>query len=174
MPSSDDSRFFGHPTGLYVLFFTEMWERFSYYGMRALLVYYMTKYLLLQGQIEHVAGFEEPHEGRPPLRELLEKRYGLERVAEIVPRFAHVGLNCQRAATCGFVKTCPAPTPPSVSGGMAVRSVASRESIASSSNGSTCAQSLSESFVSRIWMGDSMEITWEGGFVYGMSVDKVF
>ncbi|MBM1104689.1 peptide MFS transporter [Aurantibacter crassamenti] len=33
---------FGHPVGLYVLFFTEMWERFSYYGMRALLTLYMT------------------------------------------------------------------------------------------------------------------------------------
>jgi POT family proton-dependent oligopeptide transporter len=32
----------GHPKGLYILFFTEMWERFSYYGMRALLVLYMT------------------------------------------------------------------------------------------------------------------------------------
>ncbi len=34
---------FGHPVGLYTLFFTEMWERFSYYGMRALLVFYMIK-----------------------------------------------------------------------------------------------------------------------------------
>jgi len=34
-----------HPSGLYVLFFTEMWERFSYYGMRSLLVYYMIKHL---------------------------------------------------------------------------------------------------------------------------------
>ena len=33
----------GHPTGLFALFFAEMWERFSYYGMRALLVFYMTK-----------------------------------------------------------------------------------------------------------------------------------
>ena len=33
---------FGHPIGLYVLFFTEMWERFSYYGMRALLVLYIS------------------------------------------------------------------------------------------------------------------------------------
>ncbi|MEL7123030.1 MAG: peptide MFS transporter [Bacteroidota bacterium] len=33
---------FGHPVGLYVLFFTELWERFSYYGMRAILVLYMT------------------------------------------------------------------------------------------------------------------------------------
>lgn len=48
---------FGHPFGLWTLSLTEMWERFSYYGMRALLVYYMTKYLLLPGQVEHVAGF---------------------------------------------------------------------------------------------------------------------
>src|SRR5437588_9037035 len=36
--------FLGHPLGLYVLFFTEMWERFSYYGMRALLILYMVNY----------------------------------------------------------------------------------------------------------------------------------
>jgi proton-dependent oligopeptide transporter, POT family len=38
---SRDTRFFGHPRGLSTLFFTEMWERFSYYGMRAFLLYYM-------------------------------------------------------------------------------------------------------------------------------------
>lgn len=38
---------FGHPRGLTVLFLTNMWEQFSYYGMRALLVYFMTKGLLL-------------------------------------------------------------------------------------------------------------------------------
>ena len=37
---------FGHPRALYVLFFAEMWERFSYYGMRALLMLYMTQYLM--------------------------------------------------------------------------------------------------------------------------------
>ncbi len=37
-----DTRFFGHPRGLATLFFTEMWERFSYYGMRALLILFMT------------------------------------------------------------------------------------------------------------------------------------
>ena len=37
----------GHPTGLYVLFTTEMWERFSYYGMRALLALYMVKALIM-------------------------------------------------------------------------------------------------------------------------------
>lgn len=36
----------GHPRGLFVLFFTEMWERFSYYGMRAILVFYLTKHFL--------------------------------------------------------------------------------------------------------------------------------
>src|ERR1700750_3330569 len=35
-----------HPPGLYVLFFAEMWERFSYYGMRGLLVFYLTQQLL--------------------------------------------------------------------------------------------------------------------------------
>src|SRR5215210_8129564 len=37
-----DTAFFGHPRGLSTLFFTEMWERFSYYGMRALLILFMT------------------------------------------------------------------------------------------------------------------------------------
>ncbi|MES2272410.1 MAG: peptide MFS transporter [Pseudomonadota bacterium] len=36
----------GHPHGLFVLFFAEMWERFSYYGMRALLIFYLTKHFL--------------------------------------------------------------------------------------------------------------------------------
>ena len=36
-----EKELFGHPVGLYVLFFTEMWERFSYYGMRAILVLYL-------------------------------------------------------------------------------------------------------------------------------------
>ena len=41
---------FGQPRGLAILFLTEMWEKFSYYGMRALLVYYMTKQLMM-GQV---------------------------------------------------------------------------------------------------------------------------
>jgi len=47
----------GHPKGLTVLFATEMWERFSYFGMASLLVLYMVKYLLLPGQAEHVFGY---------------------------------------------------------------------------------------------------------------------
>src|SRR5688572_14335692 len=40
--STDDTGFFGHPRGLSTLFFSEMWERFSYYGMRGFLLLYMT------------------------------------------------------------------------------------------------------------------------------------
>jgi proton-dependent oligopeptide transporter, POT family len=47
---------FGHPTGLTFLFSTEMWERFSFYGMRSLLVLYMTKYLLLSEHSGAVIG----------------------------------------------------------------------------------------------------------------------
>jgi len=42
VPSAMDKSFFGHPRGLSTLFFTEMWERFSYYGMRALLILFLT------------------------------------------------------------------------------------------------------------------------------------
>jgi POT family proton-dependent oligopeptide transporter len=49
--------FLGHPKGLAVLFGTELWERFNYYGMRALLVLYMVKYLFLPGHLETVVGY---------------------------------------------------------------------------------------------------------------------
>ena len=49
--------FFGEPPALGYLSFTEAWERFSYYGMTALLVLYMTQSLLLPGHVEAIAGF---------------------------------------------------------------------------------------------------------------------
>src|SRR4030066_373941 len=49
MSNSASPTLFGHPTGLFALFFAEMWERFSYYGMRALLVFYMLKGFLGYG-----------------------------------------------------------------------------------------------------------------------------
>src|SRR5450432_1186574 len=64
-----DRAFFGHPRGLGWLSATEFWERFSYYGMQALLVLYMTHRLLLPGHVEHVAGFVA-------LRTALEGVYG--------------------------------------------------------------------------------------------------
>lgn len=49
--------FFGQPIGLAYLAFTETWERFSYYGMTALLVLYMSQSLFLPGHVEGIAGF---------------------------------------------------------------------------------------------------------------------
>jgi POT family proton-dependent oligopeptide transporter len=52
-----DKTWFGHPRGLTILFLTEMWEKFSFFGMRALLVYYMTKQLLFaQGKASIIYG----------------------------------------------------------------------------------------------------------------------
>lgn len=59
----------GHPRGLWYLVFCEGFERFSYYGMQALLVLYLTQYLLLPGHIEQVAGFI-------PFRSALSALYG--------------------------------------------------------------------------------------------------
>lgn len=47
----------GHPKGLFYLAFTEAWERFSYYGMTALLALYMVNQLLLPGHVEYIGGF---------------------------------------------------------------------------------------------------------------------
>lgn len=52
--NAQQKELFGHPRGLTILFSTELWERFSYYGMRALLVLYLVKYVLLPGHVEHV------------------------------------------------------------------------------------------------------------------------
>jgi POT family proton-dependent oligopeptide transporter len=49
--------FFGEPRALAYLSFTEAWERFSYYGMTALLVLYMTQALFMPGHVENIAGF---------------------------------------------------------------------------------------------------------------------
>ena len=54
---ADDVAFMGHPRGLFYLAFTEAWERFSFYGMTALVVLYMVNQLLLPGHVEQIAGF---------------------------------------------------------------------------------------------------------------------
>jgi len=59
----------GHPRGLWYLVFGEAWERFSYYGMQALLVLYLTQYLLLPENVARIAGF-------PQFRNFLESLYG--------------------------------------------------------------------------------------------------
>jgi len=64
-----DAAFFGHPLGLAYLAFMEAFERFSFYGMQALLVLYMTSSLLHPGHIENVIGFG-------PFRSVLEGVFG--------------------------------------------------------------------------------------------------
>jgi proton-dependent oligopeptide transporter, POT family len=61
MHDPNDRSFLGHPRGLGYIAFAEAWERFSYYGMQALLVLYMVHRLLLPGHVEHVAGFGAYH-----------------------------------------------------------------------------------------------------------------
>ncbi|MBL8267777.1 MAG: peptide MFS transporter [Steroidobacter sp.] len=56
-PVTQDPLFLGHPKGLAYIAFTEAWERFSFYGMQALLMLYMTGYLLQPGTVDTVAGF---------------------------------------------------------------------------------------------------------------------
>jgi POT family proton-dependent oligopeptide transporter len=68
-PARRDRVFFGHPGGLGWLCVAEFWERFSYYGMQALLVLYMVHSLLQPGHVEHVLGFG-------PFRALVESAYG--------------------------------------------------------------------------------------------------
>jgi len=65
----EDRSFIGHPRGLGYIAFAEAWERFSYYGMQALLVLYMVNRLLHPGHVEHIAGFG-------PFRHLLESVRG--------------------------------------------------------------------------------------------------
>lgn len=60
-----DSKVLGHPSGLFVLFFTEMWERFSFYGMRVLLIQFLTAAVLGSNpgwgwSAENAAAFMEP------------------------------------------------------------------------------------------------------------------
>src|SRR5438477_10520665 len=56
MNDPNDRSFLGHPRGLGYIAFAEAWERFSYYGMQALLVLYMINRLLHPGHVEHIAG----------------------------------------------------------------------------------------------------------------------
>ncbi len=52
-----DTAFFGHPIGLGWLAFSELWERFSFYGMLSILPLYLVHFLLQPGRTEHVIGF---------------------------------------------------------------------------------------------------------------------
>jgi proton-dependent oligopeptide transporter, POT family len=55
-PAGRPAELFGHPRGLTFLFTTEMWERFSYYGMRSLLILYMVKFALQPNNADNIIG----------------------------------------------------------------------------------------------------------------------
>jgi len=77
LPPDARKTFLGHPVGLFVLFFTEMWERMSYYGMRALLVLYMTKYLFVDPARSHATlGYDALHR-------LIELAFGPQNVQQL-------------------------------------------------------------------------------------------
>ncbi len=69
MHNTEDRSFIGHPRGLAYIAFAEAWERFSYYGMQALLVLYMVNRLLHPPHVDHIAGFG-------PFRHLIESFRG--------------------------------------------------------------------------------------------------
>ena len=69
MHNTEDRSFIGHPRGLAYIAFAEAWERFSYYGMQALLVLYMVNRLLHPQHVDHIAGFG-------PFRHLIESFRG--------------------------------------------------------------------------------------------------
>ena len=86
-----------HPRGLYTLFFTEMWERFSYYGMRALLVLFMVKPLFAR----RVRG-AQPLALNPAVEPTLFAF--IARICESVgaPMPQRIDLDCQLNASAGF------------------------------------------------------------------------
>lgn len=85
--TAGDAVFFGHPKGLAYIVFTEAWERFSFYGMQALLILYMATYLFLPENSGNVAAFE-------PFRGLFETIFGPLSVQALASQVfgAYVGL----------------------------------------------------------------------------------
>jgi POT family proton-dependent oligopeptide transporter len=77
-----DKAFFGHPIGLGWLSASEFWERFSYYGMQALLVLYASHYLLQPGHVEHVIGYGA-------LKRFVESLYG----SNLSPQALAIGIS---------------------------------------------------------------------------------
>ena len=76
LPGTDNA-FFGHPLGLFVCFATEMWERFSFYGMKFLLLLYLTKYHLFSDSngLEVLGSYAALVYAMPVIGGLLADRY---------------------------------------------------------------------------------------------------
>ena len=75
--ANEDTAFFGHPKGLFVCFATELWERFSFYGMKYLLLLYLTKYHLFSdgAGLEVLGGYAALVYAMPVIGGLLADRY---------------------------------------------------------------------------------------------------
>ena len=96
--ASEDTAFFGHPKGLFVCFATELWERFSFYGMKYLLLLYLTKYHLFSdgAGLEVLGGYAALVYAMPVIGGLLADRYLGMRKAVIFGGFllvlGHLGM----------------------------------------------------------------------------------
>lgn len=95
---SNQPQLFGHPAGLYVCFFTEMWERFSFYGMKYLLLLYLTKYHLFSdaGGLDVLGSYAGLVYAMPVIGGMLADRYlGMRKAVTfgaILLCFGHLGL----------------------------------------------------------------------------------
>src|SRR3546814_1395496 len=93
---SKKPEFAGHPKGLYMLFFAEMWERFSYYGMRALLIFYLTQHWLFSDSKSNLiyGAYTAPVYITPVLGGYLADRYLGQRKAGLRSEERRVGKEC--------------------------------------------------------------------------------
>lgn len=95
---NNQPQLFGHPAGLYVCFFTEMWERFSFYGMKYLLLLYLTKYHLFSdaGGLDVLGSYAGLVYAMPVIGGMLADRYlGMRKAVTfgaILLCFGHLGL----------------------------------------------------------------------------------
>ena len=109
-----DSGFFSHPRGLFVCFATEMWERFSFYGMKFLLLLYLTKYHLFSDSngLEVLGGYAALVYAMPVIGGLLADRYlGMRKAVifgGILLVLGHLGMAVEgeQARSVGGVQPC--------------------------------------------------------------------
>ena len=85
---SRDDELFGHPKGLYVCFTTELWERFSFYGMKYLLLLYLTKYHLFSDEsgFDVLGSYAGLVYALPVIGGLIADRYREQRLADDIRR----------------------------------------------------------------------------------------
>ena len=115
VPTTKFEKLIGHPPGLFILFFTEMWERFSFYGMRGLLKGYMVYFLFVEARQtlyipeDAADGVKSPiiaaRRGRCFGERSMERTRGMEHArVRSVPRRRQ---ECARVAEGHGISTCP-------------------------------------------------------------------